>query len=121
MNARTHEELDARVHRGVEFLDEMRPAWRKQIDPETLDLSSGHSCILSQLFGGFREGRETLGLSLAVTRALGLNYEARTNLDWLALYPGGAKLRTNGEQLEREEAETLRVLWIAQLDEEVTP
>jgi len=120
MDAHTKDELDARVHRGVEFLDEHVHDWRALIDPETLDLTSGHSCILGQCFGGFRDGREELGLSLAVTRALGLNYEARTNLDWIALSPGGAALRTTGEQLEREEAETLRDLWIAQLDEVTT-
>jgi hypothetical protein len=115
MDAVSDELLRERVERGAEYLDEDWPDWPERIDLETLDLNGGDRCVLGQLFGGFREGREILGLSLAVTRVLGFNYEARTNLDWIALYPGGRELARTGAELEAHEAERLRVLWIEQV------
>lgn len=45
-----------RVRRGAAYLDDVDPEWYRQIDPETLELSSGSSCVLGQLHGDFRMG-----------------------------------------------------------------
>lgn len=112
----TDELLAERVERGAEYLDLDFPGWADRIDTEVLDLLAGRWCILGQLFGGFRTGLDVLGLTLSVSRALGLNYEARTNLDWLALYPGGRQRMEEGRELERLEAYRLRDLWIEQVE-----
>lgn len=46
----------ARVQRGADYLDEFDPGWYRRVDPQTLELSSGASCILGQLHGDFRMG-----------------------------------------------------------------
>ncbi len=45
-----------RVQRGADYLDEFDPGWHRRVDPQTLELSSGSSCILGQLHGDFRMG-----------------------------------------------------------------
>ncbi len=45
-----------RVARGAAYLDEVDPTWYRRVDPETLELSSGSSCVLGQLHGEFRLG-----------------------------------------------------------------
>jgi len=45
-----------RVQRGADYLDEFDPGWHRRVDPQTLQLSSGSSCILGQLHGDFRMG-----------------------------------------------------------------
>ena len=96
--------LRLRVERGAEHLDLDFPGWEDRIDTETLDLTGGRECILGQLFGGFRDGLDTLGLSLSVSRALGLNYEHQP-AGWLGPLPGS-------REAEHDEAERLRVLWL---------
>jgi hypothetical protein len=46
----------ARVQRGAAYLDEFDPGWHRRVDPYTLELSSGSSCVLGQLHGDFRMG-----------------------------------------------------------------
>lgn len=44
---------EKRVQRGIKFLDSKGPeGWRELLNLETLDLSSTHSCVLGQLYGG---------------------------------------------------------------------
>jgi len=46
---------------GIALLDEKRPGWQHGIRIDDLDLSSGCSCILGQLFdGSFAEGVQDL-------------------------------------------------------------
>lgn len=45
-----------RVRRGAAYLDDVDPGWYRRVDPTTLELSSGSSCILGQLHGDFRMG-----------------------------------------------------------------
>lgn len=45
-----------RVRRGAAYLDDVDPGWHRRVDPATLELSSGSSCILGQLHGDFRMG-----------------------------------------------------------------
>lgn len=50
------EYAQTRVGRGADYLDEVDPGWHRRVDPDTLELSSGSSCILGQLHGDFRMG-----------------------------------------------------------------
>jgi hypothetical protein len=45
-----------RVRRGATYLDDVDPGWHRRVDPTTLELSSGSSCVLGQLHGDFRMG-----------------------------------------------------------------
>lgn len=45
-----------RVARGAAYLDDVDPTWYRAVDPDTLELSNGSSCILGQLHGEFRLG-----------------------------------------------------------------
>lgn len=45
-----------RVQRGADYLDAFDPGWYRHVDPHTLELSSGSSCVLGQLHGDFRMG-----------------------------------------------------------------
>lgn len=44
-----------RVAAGVKYLDEVKPGWVLQVDPESLDLTSGHYCVLAQVYGSYRK------------------------------------------------------------------
>jgi hypothetical protein len=59
-----------RVQRGMAFLDEARPDWRKHVNPVTLDINSATDCVLGQLARaelgdkhGFWYMKSVLGLS----------------------------------------------------------
>lgn len=45
-----------RAGRGAEYLDDVDPGWYERIDPRTLELACGRSCVLGQLHGDFRVG-----------------------------------------------------------------
>jgi hypothetical protein len=47
---------ERRVERGARFLDETNPTWYRHVDPDTLELADGKSCVLGQLHGEFRMG-----------------------------------------------------------------
>jgi len=47
------------VEKGIEFLNENVPDWRKAIKLESLDLRDCKACILGQLYGDYFD---TLGL-----------------------------------------------------------
>ena len=101
--------LRERVSGGAEFLDEVDPGWAASIDPSTLDLTGCDECILGQRFGGFREGMDKLGLTLSVTRVLGLNYDPRP-AGWQGPLPGS-------REAERDEADQLRTFWLEEIRE----
>ena len=46
----------SRVDRGATYLDDVDPGWHRRVDADTLELSSGHACVLGQLHGDFRLG-----------------------------------------------------------------
>lgn len=62
-----------RVERGADYLDEVDPGWHRRVDPDTLELSSGSSCILGQLHGDFRMG-------LSRSQIINLSSAPRTSL-----------------------------------------
>lgn len=47
----TKAELETRVARGVDYLDQHRPGWQDAIDLNRLCLASGCRCVLGQLGG----------------------------------------------------------------------
>lgn len=58
------EEAMTRVKRGMHFLDDHRsPDWREEIEMDRLDISSGHACVLGQLYDSYSEGVVELGLA----------------------------------------------------------
>jgi hypothetical protein len=51
------------VQRGRDLLDAMAPGWANRIDTIDLDMGADNHCILGQLFGGYEEGKQALGLA----------------------------------------------------------
>jgi hypothetical protein len=51
----SHTEARERVARGAALLDGVKPGWYRQIDTETLRLSSCFRCVLGQLFGHYSD------------------------------------------------------------------
>jgi len=45
-----------RVQRGADYLDTVDPHWYRNVDPVTLELSSGSHCVLGQMHGDYRLG-----------------------------------------------------------------
>lgn len=44
---------ERRVAAGVKYLDEVKPGWVLQVDPDTLNLSSDSYCVLGQVYGRY--------------------------------------------------------------------
>lgn len=51
-----------RVAKGCALLDAKRPGWADQIELSDLEMSDCHECVLGQLFDGFGEGADELGI-----------------------------------------------------------
>ncbi|MER0477039.1 hypothetical protein ABR737_01470 [Streptomyces sp. Edi2] len=55
--------VDERVDNGVRFLDHYGPCgWRGRIDTTVLDIDSGLSCVVGQLYDDWEFGQAELGL-----------------------------------------------------------
>lgn len=62
------DEVEARVERGTESLDNTMPGWWEKVDLSTLDISSCSRCVLGQVFkthvkdwqNAFNYGRDVL-------------------------------------------------------------
>lgn len=50
------------IFKGMGLLDASHPGWEKLINLDTLDIADTGSCILGQLFGGYGEGKDALGI-----------------------------------------------------------
>ena len=46
-------DLEARVAKGVAWLDKWHPGWAEKIDLQTLDMASGCFCVAGQLFDSY--------------------------------------------------------------------
>lgn len=51
-----------RVRRGAAYLDDVAPGWADAVDPSSLDLAHGSTCVLGQLHGSFSIGLGRAGL-----------------------------------------------------------
>ncbi len=51
------------VRRGIMLLDEKKPDWRDSFDPESLNMLYIGGCVLYQVFGGYTEGLDALGIN----------------------------------------------------------
>ena len=56
-------QLALAVKKGAYLLDEQNPGWRQQVAVGKLDLSSGRSCVLGQLYGDYHRGVAILDLT----------------------------------------------------------
>lgn len=54
--------VERRVQAGIKLLDSNKPGWRSLVDLNDLIITHYRHCILGQVFGGFDEGLEDLGL-----------------------------------------------------------
>lgn len=68
--------LTAYVARGAEFLDDIRPGWRADINLGSLDQSHGVDCVLGQLFGHYSTALSTLDMSSERACSYGFNSRA---------------------------------------------
>ena len=91
---------ERQVRAGMALLDREAPGWEHLIDLDTLDVASGRSCVLGQVYesdccgacGGFSQGVEALGLitpeaerhGFLIDTLSGMPYRALT-LTWKAL------------------------------------
>lgn len=70
------------VQLGIQRLDEVNPGWYREIDLETLDMSSAARCVLGQLYHTFSFGKEQLGISCGRDYGFALHiYDLRVNHD----------------------------------------
>lgn len=60
-------DYSVQVDRGVALLDREVPDWRIRIDESIFDMKKLDSCVLCQLFGGYAEGLDKLGVPLYTT------------------------------------------------------
>lgn len=64
-----YKSLKARIRQGMKLLDATQRGWRERIQLRNLDLSqpvlnesTGCGCVLAQVFGGYGQGTNTLGI-----------------------------------------------------------
>lgn len=50
------------VKKGIALLDSKVEGWRERIDVSKLDMASGDSCIVGQVFGSYGVGLDALGI-----------------------------------------------------------
>ena len=60
-----------RAFRGASLLDDKMPGWAGRIDAAELDINQCANCVLGQLFDGYTDGLEELGLEHADAAAFG--------------------------------------------------
>lgn len=75
MNAKTV------VARGAQLLDEHRPDWPLRIDVDQLQMKSGLTCILGQVFGRYDAGREALRLPYYQNKPALFGFDIDRNYD----------------------------------------
>jgi hypothetical protein len=52
----TPDGASGRAKQGAAFLDDADPGWAARVDPDSLRLGDGESCVLGQLHGDYRRG-----------------------------------------------------------------
>ena len=75
LEQKVHPELSRRVDAGMEFLADKHPEILRDIDLDTLDLSSSYRCMLGQPFGHFDDGLTQLGITTMQAVGYGFDLE----------------------------------------------
>jgi hypothetical protein len=76
--------VEERVQRGIDKLNESVPDWRKRVNPDKLSLSTvircsdGLGCPLAQLYGNYVDGLEAIGLYATNINPADYGFEANT-------------------------------------------
>jgi hypothetical protein len=73
--------LEKRVNRGIDWLDENIEGWRDKIKIEKLDIGSARDCILGQLLGSYGE-KKHFGLNKVSGVILGFNATEALKTDY---------------------------------------
>lgn len=76
----TRQTYNARVKRGIVYLDQHIPGWCKKIDVADLDLGDPTACVLGQVLDGFFNGLQLLELSDYESQNMGFNVNTNKNL-----------------------------------------
>lgn len=96
--------VEERIERGAALLDEIRPGWRSQVNPDGLRMRSAEFCVLGQLYGNFYDAADDIFDGRYLSGAIEHGLHARMESD-----PGSPEFWN-----EREWAE-LEVLWKQEL------
>lgn len=104
----TYVNAQERVARGARFLDERDPGWYQRVNPVTLELADGQSCVLGQLHGDFR-----LGLS----RSLLLNFSSAPRASLSPVSHGFKCVSGVAEAVQDKDYELLNRAWRAAVRE----
>lgn len=80
------------IQKGIEFLNEVKPGWRDEIDPAVLDLADTTTCVCGQVFENhYTEGLAALSKYTGVDQAddqdaseYGFCVSVQDSKDWLA-------------------------------------
>ena len=95
-----------RVANGVKWLDENRPSWIAEVNPDTLALQSPCDCVLGQLFGNYWDAP-----MVSEPRYPGEEEEAEREQNTVALLGFNAHWQDGGWRAELPECELLNAEW----------
>lgn len=81
-------EIEERVRRGAELMDEKMPGWFLRVDLDSLDMASPCRCVLGQLNGNFFDSaallwNEAQGDAMTNSRLHGFNLIAGSSCESL--------------------------------------
>ncbi len=100
-----------RVEAGAAFLNVVHPGWFKKIDVEILDLGDACKCVLGELYGGYGDGRDELGLADS-------SYTEGSGQAWIKGNGKVAKTEVLGFYIDDDEVDhysILTKLWVAKI------
>lgn len=63
--------LEERVKDGAVYLDKQVPGWEHKVDLEILDMDYTRNCVLGQMYGSYRRGKDELEATNEKLRELG--------------------------------------------------
>ena len=50
--------IEQRVTNGINWLNKVKPRWKKKIDVESLEMTSSYTCVCGQIFGDYWKKNE---------------------------------------------------------------
>jgi hypothetical protein len=79
------EDVVSRIPEGMALLDAYDPDWVSKIDLNILDMYDYNHCILGQLFGDYRTGRDALDIASGDGKWYGFDQETGYSKNWAIL------------------------------------